>query len=591
MENWIVIISCFLVLAFICRKEIRRKNKAHMNLRLIASVIAVLALYFIARPLSFERKLDQSKENTAVLLTEGFDKDSLAGLKNIPIYSTEPAIAAGSKNVKFIPDLEYFSRSQADINRIHILGSGLDEHELEGLKNRALIFHPGTVTGLHSVHWNNVVRSGERLIVQGSFISESKRSVKILLRGLSTTLDSIKITGNQTFELSTRPKLLDKAVYSLLAISGRDTLANEKIPIIIEAKTPLRILMLSSSPDFENKFLKNWLASGQYALAIRSAISKDKFSTEFLNMERMGISRISPVLLRNFDILIGDMSELSRLSASENAAIQNELSSGMGLVIRADSAGGAGFYRRAFSVRQNRAIVPKNHSLIWPGHVAKKASAPAGWAMEVLARPGEQTLVRDDKNHILVSSKLLGAGRMIVSTISDSYTWMLSSNSADYSAYWSHILGKAARKTQAAENWAVLNKFPVVNAVARLQLENPAANLPSATINNIPLHFAQDAIQSYRWTAQYWPTEPGWQSIRSGNNEYSWYAFDNADWLSARMAEKMAKTMRFINEQKTIVQQAEGVAKTYLYVVPALWFYILFLMGMGFLWWEGKMGQ
>ncbi|SKB87246.1 hypothetical protein [Daejeonella lutea] len=589
MENWVIIILCFLVLAFICWKELLRKNKANLAFRLIASLVTVLALYFIARPLSFQRKLDPSKENTAVLLTEGYDKDSLAGLKNIPIYSAEHSIASASKNVKFIPDLQYFSRSQADINKIHILGQGLERHEMESLKNRQLIFHPGRVAGFHSVSWNTTVRSGERLIVQGSFKSESKRAVRILLRGLSTTLDSTEVTGNQTFELRTNPKMLDQAVYSLLALSGKDTLANEKIPVVIEAKTPLRILMLSSSPDFENKFLKNWLASEQYALAVRSAISKDKFSTEFLNMERTGISRLSPALLKNFDILIGDLAELSRLSPSENAVLQTEVSNGLGLVIRADSAGGGGFYRRAFNLRQTRAIDQKNHSLIWPGQMAKKTSAPTPWAMEILPLPGDQPLVRDNKNHILVSSKLNGSGRMIATTVNDTYSWMLNNNSADYTAYWSHILGKAARRTQAAENWEVLSQFPVVNSASELRLESPAGTLPLATANNIPLHFAQDPIQSYRWTAKYWPTEPGWQSIRSGKNEYSWYVFGEDDWQEARAAEKIEHTRKFIDEHKTLVQNPEGIAKTYMYVIPAVWFYILFLVGMGYLWWEGKM--
>ncbi len=589
MENWIIIIFSVLILAFIWLKEIRRKNKAHLNFRLAASTMAVLALYFIAQPLSFNRKLDSSKENTAVLLTDGFDKDTLAGLKNIPLYSAENSIAAGNKNVTFIPDLEYFSRSLADINKVHILGSGLTRHELEALKSRRLVFHPSSISGLRSVHWNNRIRSGERLTVQGSFKTESNRAVRILLRGLSTTLDSSEITGNQSFELSTIPKLFDKAVYSLVALSGRDTLANEKIPVIIEAKTSVKILMLSSSPDFENKFLKNWLSSERYALAIRTAISKNKFSTEFLNMESRDISRISPALLKEFDILIGDLTELSRLPATESAAIQNETALGMGLVIRADSAGGSGFYRRAFNIRQSRAIDQKNLSLNWEGRTAKKISPPAGWGLEIQARPGEQALVRDNRNHILASTRMFGQGRMIGTTVADTYTWMLGNNSANYSAYWSYILGKAARRTEAAEIWSVLNKYPVVNYPSLVRLETSTAGLPSASIGNVPIYFAQDPSQLYRWTAEYWPSASGWQSIRSGNKDNWWYVFDEEDWLSARTALKVENTARFVNGQKAITEKASGAVNTYMYTLPAIWFYALFLLGMGYLWWEGKM--
>ena len=589
MEKWIILISSLLVLAFICWKEIQRKNKAHLTFRLTASVLAVVALYFIARPISFQRQLDPAKGNMAVLLTDGFEQDSLARLKNIPLFSTQLAIAERNKNVKFIPDLEYFSRSQPDINKIHILGNGLDQHELETFKDHQLVFHPSPVSGFSSVHWNNTIRSGERLNVQGSFTSESNKPVKILLRGLSTTLDSVELSGNKTFELNTSPKLLDKAIYSLIALSGRDTLANEKIPVIIEEKTPLKILILSSSPNFESKFLKNWLYAEKYDIAVRTNISKDKFIEEFLNTERINLNRVSQSLLEKFDILISDMAELSRLSAAESAAIQNQVGKGMGLVIRADSAGGTGFYRRAFNLRPNRTIDQKNLTLSWAGHTVKKASPPSGQTMDIVSRSGEQVLVRDTKNHVLVSSKLYGAGRLIVTTVSDTYTWMLSNNSADYSSYWSHILEKAARKTEAAESWSVLNEFPVVNSPARVRLESSTMNMPSASAGNIPLYFAQDALQSYRWTADYWPSEAGWQSIRSGNRESWLYVYDEKDWGSVRAAEKIEKTERFVGERRAKVQEAGNVVRTYRYTVAAIWWYVLLILSCAYLWVEAKL--
>ncbi|MES3019353.1 MAG: hypothetical protein V4721_16320 [Bacteroidota bacterium] len=588
MEKWIVLILCLLALALICWKETQRKNRARLHLRITASVLAIVALYFLAQPVRFQRKLDPSKENTAVLLTEGFDRDSLSSLKNIPQYSADRSITANNKGVTFIPDLEHFSRSQADINKIHIVGSGLEQHDLNDVKDKKLIFHPNQVSGFQSVHWNSTVRSGEKLTVQGRFNSKSK-DIKILLRGLSTTLDSIDLSGSQTFELSITPKLINTAIYSLIAVSGKDTLANEKIPVIIEAKTPVRVLMLSSSPDFEYKFLKSWLSSEQYTLLIRTAISKDKFSTEFLNTERLNLNRISPSLLKNIDVVIGDMAELSSLGGAENAAIQNELSNGMGLIIRADEEGGTGFYKRAFNIRQSRAIDQKSLSLTWDGRTAKKTAAPSGWGMEIVKRSGEQALVRDNQNHTLVSSKLYGAGRIIASTVSDSYTWMLSNNSADYFSYWSHIIGKAARKAEATESWAILNQFPTINSPAQLRLESSAATQPSVTVENIPVYFAQDPSQSYRWNAQYWPPQSGWQAIKSNNKESFWYAFDGQDWQSARMSQRIANTEKFIGNNKNISKQTNSVIRTYTYTLPAIYFFVLFLMACGYLWIERKL--
>ena len=589
MEKWIVLITSLLLLAFLCWKEIRRKNKARLVFRLTASVFTVVSLYFIALPFSFQRKPNPSNLNTAVILTAGFVKDSLNRLKNIPAYSNYRTIVAENKNVKFIPDLEYFSRSQADINKIHILGEGLDQQELEVFKNHKLIFHPGTVSGFSAIHWNSNIRSGEKLNVQGYFESASDRPVRILLRGLSTTLDSVELAGAKNFQLNTTPKLLDKAIYSLIALSGTDTLANEKIPIIIEKITPLKILILSSSPDFESKFLKNWLYAEQYALAIRTNISKEKFSTEFLNTERSNLNRISTALLENFDILIGDMSALSGLGAAESSAVLNEVGKGMGLFIRADSTGGGGYYRRAFNIRPNRAIDPKTLILNWEGQTAKKASTPSGHVMEIVPRSGEQPLIKDNNNHILASSKLYGAGRVIVSTIPDTYTWMLSNNAAYYSSYWSHVLEKAARKTVVKESWALLNKLPVVNSPVLIQLESSASTIPSASVDNIPLHFSQDAMQSFRWTAEYWPRKAGWQKISSGDKDTFWYVFEEKDWQSVKASQKTQNTAKFINTNSNVPQQTGKDIRTYKYTFPAIYFFILFLVCCSYLWIERKL--
>jgi len=588
MEKWIVLASSILVLVFICWKETKRKNKDRISLRQTASIVAVLALYFIAQPIRFQRKLDPSRKNSVVILTEGFEKDSLSKLRNIPLYSTEYSVVEQNKDVNFIPDLAYFVQSQPDINKINIVGDGMEQHELEVFRNHQLIFHPGPVLGLNTVHWNNTLRSGEKLVVQGSFLSKSNKTVKILLRGLNTTLDSVELKATQNFELSTTPKLLGKAIFSLVALSGRDTLAQEKIPFIVASKTPLRILILSSSPDFETKFLKSWLYGEKYALAIRTNISKNKFSTEFLNVERMNLNRLSRALLENFDILLGDMAELNRLSAADNTVIQNQVSKGMGLVVRADSVNGTGFYRKAFNIRQNRAIDQKNISLSWAGQTSKKASAPSGWALNIVPGIGEQVLVKDNKNHVFVSSKLYGKGRMIFSTVSDTYTWMLNNNSASYSAYWSHILEKAARESESLERWSISKTLPLLNSPTPILLESSVSNLPSATSGNSTLHFEQDPSQLFRWSADYWPSTTGWQIIRSANKESSWYVFDQNDWQSVRAAQKIKNTAKFISNSKTNTERAGRSIRTYTYTLPSVYFFMLFLVACGYLWVEGN---
>lgn len=593
MEKLIIPILLTLVLSFICWKEIRRKSRLHLIWRVSASIFAVIALYFIAIPPAIPRKMNPEKENTAVLLTDGFEKDSLRDLKNIPLFSTEKAIIEKNRNVQFIPDLENFTSTNPGFNKFHILGNGLDRHEMEILRAYQLAFHPSKPIGFRAVNWNSTIRSGDRLIVQGDFINVSGKPAKLILKGLSTTLDSVNIPSNKTatFELSSIPKLLDKAIYSIIALSGRDTLANEKIPVIIEERKPLQLLIISSAPGFESKFLKNWLYAEKYALAFRTGISKDKFSTEFLNIERTNLTRISSGLLQKFDVLIGDINELSRMSPAENSAVQSQISQGMGLLIQADGeTTGSGFYRGLFNIRASKGRNQKNLTLYWPGNTVEKTSSPDSRPLQIMPDIRDQALLTDGQGHVLVSSKQYGAGRIVLSTLADTYTWMLGNNPDNYSSYWSFVLEKAARKTELKENWSIMNGFPIINEETILRLETNSDTFPSAVSGKDPLRFIQDPAQSFLWTAGHWPTTGGWQSISTvAGKSQSWYVFDQEDWKSIKASQKIANTQKFISAADKNKKTSGQSQKLYTFTLPAIYFFALFIFCCSYLWLEPKL--
>ncbi|OYZ59669.1 MAG: hypothetical protein B7Y19_00800, partial [Sphingobacteriales bacterium 24-40-4] len=401
MENSYIIILTLVLLGFLLLKEIQRKNKANLILRVAASCLAVIALIFIAIPITYQKKAEPKDENTIVLITEGFQKDSLDKFKNIPVFTTNPAVAKGNKSVELIPDLAGFLAMNQQLSKFHILGYGLADQELESIQDKNLVFHLSPLpSGLQSVHWNKTIKSGERLVLSGNYRNSSDKPVKLILNGLGTNLDSVNIPAgkSENFQLQTIPKHLDKAVYALIGITEKDSILNENVPVFVQVQAPLKVLILSSSPDFENKFLKNWLFENQYSIAVRSAISKSKFSTEFLNSTRINLDRITPSVLENFDVLISDPNELSALSRAENQAIQNQLSNGMGLIMIADSIPEAeGFFNRIFETKALVRADEKTISLSWDDYNTKKMSLGLSGSFRILPKDGNQALVMDDK--------------------------------------------------------------------------------------------------------------------------------------------------------------------------------------------------
>ena len=593
MDKSYIIIFLALLLGFLILKEIGRKNKSNLIFRLSASVLAIISLLFILYPIHFDRKVNSSNSNIAILLTEGYHKDSLAKWKGASLFSTDNEITEKDKKVQYIPDITYFLASNPDYQTLHILGYGLESDELNKLKTRNVIFHPSALkNGISSISWPEKIHSGEQLLVQGRYNNTTGSEVKLILQGLGTNLDSVMI-GKETwndFELICIPKHLDKAVYSLIAITDNDTLSREKLPVQVQEQESLRVLILASSPDFENKFLKNWLSQQGYSLSVRTTISTAKYSTEFLNSRKNDLNRINTSLLNNFDILIGDMSELSRLSSQENQAVQNQVNKGMGLIIKADAdETGSGFYRNVFTIRGNKKVIPKTIKLNWEGHSAIKTVLQGSSSIEIMAQAGTQSLVKNESGNILTNSKLFGKGKILLTVINDSYTWMLGNQEKDYYNFWSYILEKAARKKENSESIAV-NFLPLINKNTGIELQTESDNIPAIQVNEERINLEQHPLMSFQQTGSFWPANSGWQSFKSENTEPNWfYVFDKEAWRVVKASEKLKNTQIFIERSEENITTENGAIEVHEDTIHPIWFYILFLLCCTYLWLEVKL--
>ncbi len=228
-------------------------------------MLAVAALAGIVLPVNYSKDIVRQNDHSAILLTAGFEPNSLKNYQGNKLFTTDRSIQKAYPKAKLIR-LDELKTDSPAIGKLQVFGYGLNEDELGQLDHLPIVFHPTTAPdGINTIGWNQKLKAGEMLIVQGKYKNDGSRPVKLVLKGLNTQLDTATIAAktNADFELNTIPKNEGRAVYHLLAIAGKDTLANESLPIEIDPVKPLKILMLSASPDFETRFLKNWL-SGEW---------------------------------------------------------------------------------------------------------------------------------------------------------------------------------------------------------------------------------------------------------------------------------------------------------------------------------------
>lgn len=596
--NFSVIVVSVLLLAFLLWKELARKNKLHLVWRLLASVLAVASLVCLAVPPFYHGKRSIDPMQDILLLTKGFSKDSLEKYQGFStqktlIYTADASIFQTSKSPKvhFLTDLDLSGNATLKNKTLHILGFGLEENELKELQNYPVSFSAAELpSGIQKINWTRELKAGESFRVQGNFLNQNDEEIKLILKGLNTGLDSLKIGGKRSmpFSFQTVPKQSGQAVFRLVALSGKDTVENEALPFTIDPQQTLKVLMLSASPDFESRFLKNWLAENAYEVASRSTISKNKTTTDFANMGKLPLEKITPFLLQKFDVLITDATGFGNLSKAEVSAILAQTSKkGMGLIVRADSMDHASFIGKNFALYQPD-HPQKELDLKLNGAEGTRLSIQTDRPLFIKNQPNSQALVQDEAAQVLVSSKLYGSGKLVLSTLNNTFSWQLLGKQKAYRAFWSELLSKAAQKTSKKENVFTEN-YAGKNSMAKVYLETADRNA-ALKVNGERLPLEQNPAIPFLQEAVFWPNRSGWFPVLTQNNTTNWvYIFENTDWRTLKASKKIKQTQQYARQFQTKQQNSQDQQKEAVVFVPPFWFYLLFLLSCTFLWIETKM--
>jgi len=592
--NYIISFLCICLLAFMLYKEFARVKKVRLVFRIFASVLAVLAMVFLWFPLKYT-SIQAIKQNELVLITEGAELDSIKKEKAI-LYTTDSSILAEFKSSKinFLPSLTYHLATQKEVNSIKILGYGLPDIELEKLKSYSLSYQKLTLpNGLQTCNWPNEIFSGEDLIVEGTYQNATSKKIKLVLKGLGTHLDSVTIEPNisQKFRFETKPKQLGKSVYQLLAVNGKDTLQNENLAFKVLAKIPLRFLILAATPDFEYKFLKNWLFEKSYAIVFRSQISKNIYSFAYLNVPKIELNQITSQNLKAFDVLIADDAALASLSNPEIANIQNQISNNdLGLVIR--SSDGKSLSKLSSSFVFNELPNQKSDAVNLKLSKDNFVFSPLQTKQDFYVKENAalQTLITDESKHALVVKKLSGSGKIILSKVSSTFQWMLKGKKNDYSKFWSGLLSKAAKPKEKKFEATIYPIFASQRDLITINLSQKGNQIPQLNIDKVNLKPLQNKVISNLFQAPYFSKRAGWQSLIINKKDSSdFYVYKSNAWRVFKQTTKAKVTAAFVKAQKQKEFFDKPILNQEEKEVSKWWFLILFLISVGYLWYEERM--
>jgi hypothetical protein len=590
-NNYFVIAAVVALMVFLLYKEFRRANRARLVLRLLAVFCAVAALSFLYFPLKYHTSKNKEKGELH-LLTAGAD---VTALKGDVYYTTDSSVLVNSRLRKliYIPDLAYYLQQHQDVQRISIYGYGLEPEDLKILNNYNSEFHAALMpAGIVSCTWPRELKQTELLQVEGRYHNTTGKKLKIILEGLGTKLDSVTIAANATqlFLLKTQPRQLGRAVYQLTVLSGTDTLQKEQIAFLVNPSPKIKLLVLSSFPDFEYKFLKNWLFEHQYQVVFRTRVSKDKFSTDQLNAPGLSAENINSGLLAKFDGVIADDEELAAMDPAAAAGLRSAINQGLGLLVRMNDVKTLSSPARQFKLYSAADSTAKFFTPVLNGQVSMLKKLPAGSELFIQPDATGQVLVKDQNGKVLLSRKLTGNGKITGTVIAATYHWILDGNPADYSAFWSAVISNTIRKDEKGSSWRTLPAFPVKGDETQFVYQSATTALPNISIAGQRINALKNPNIPTQLKSVFWPQQVGWNEIKiSGRPTEYLFVSGKSEWNGLKQYQNLMENKAYFKNQASKTDNDQLLTETIEKQVSKWWFFALFLLAAGFMWFETKL--
>lgn len=606
-----LILVAALLLAGLLALVYRRPQRRHLTVRIIMTIIAVMALLLMALQ---PRWPARARSQNGLLLTPGASLDHAKALQatlNAQTFllatADTAAWASSLDDFNVIPDAAYLKRHHANIDTLHVVGHGLADYDWEALAGINIIHHAAPLSaGIKQMHWQRNLMAGQRLHIRGMLVPSPHEEGWLYLSDPGGVVDSLEIASTQEtpFQFSVVPHDTGRFLYEMYFNSpAGEKKWREKFEVVVAQPPTLHILVLEVAPNFETKYLMRWLAKQNNAIAGRTTISRERHRFAFLNHAKVDLLRLNPSLLKRYDLLLIDGRALRDLSASERASLREAIAqNGLGVLLMPDEIllnreqqnfSGHEFFLNfklaPFADLEERLVKPK-----WPDGGDDATTALPAEPFEIAYNWNLKPLIKDEHDRILAAAHRRGQGWIALQLVRDSYRWILAGASAHYAAYWSHVLAEISR-SPSEEKWELPKTKPlIVDQPLQVRLATEAS-LPVGIIatengRTDSLYLRQDAGEPTHWWGTYWPRESGWHKFATPNGVSQWfYVYEKNAWQTWQEAGKVAAMERLVWRKEHREKESEKSRQAQTAAIPLLVFFLMFLGSCAYLWLERKL--
>jgi len=567
--SWPIILGMVVLLLVFVWKEWHQFSSTRFYLKVGVVFLGICSLAMIALKPAL---LNSDRSGNLILLTKDYRPFSLDSLIK---QDKKIKILKYNEDASIISDLEI-------ADTIFVLGNGIKTYDRRQLEGKSIKYIKGEIPeGIIKFKYQLENAVGDSAVFTGLYSKPDKEN-KLLLEGPGgEVLDSIILSdaSEKSFQLSTNLKSAGNYIYNLIEKDSIGTiLSSDPIPIKVKERDKLKIMVVNGFPTFETKYLKNFLAEMGHEVIVRSQVTKGKFKYEAFNIKQDPIRNLSIQILESLDLLLIDYNSLKTLSSSERHNLEKSVSeNGLGVFIQPE----AGLFR-SNSGFLSFDFTPENSVEASLAENIELSKYPFSFKEDFIIQPIQTT-----GKQILSANKRVGQGKVGTSVLQNTYGLLLEGHSLAYQQLWTKHINSLSKRAIPKAEWLSDLKMGVPDEPFQFQVRT----LESAPIVRnddgaiIPLRRAID-IPSL-WTGITYPKSIGWQQLslqQDSTNVFDIYVTESEKWNALKFYQRIQGNLRN-------VESGSSNQSNYKKAIPInlLYFYLLFLLCMGYLWLEPKL--
>lgn len=432
-----------------------------------------------------------------IVLGQHADLQSLPPDTRVPVVALPESGHAGS--VPGTPDLATLLRRTPEITHVHVVGDGLQAHDLAALGERELSIQssttPSSLDGLVELDAPTHVVSGQRWSLQGR-VGAGVETVALLdpaqQRVAQATPDD-----NGRFHLTGVSRAAGPVLFELGLRAGDDELQRVPLPIQARAARPVRALVLAATPSPELKYLRRWASDAGLRLDSHIALAPGV-------VQAGATPALDADALAQLDLLIVDERSWAMLDRQADL-VREAVRGGLGLLLRVTGPVPESVLQRwkSFGVDLEQGSEPPQ-----PVRLDGMAGDAPLHAWPIVVR-GDRHVVawQDDDARALATRYSLGQGRIGVLWLTDSFRLHTRGDAARHATLWSTLATRLARprgqpETQLPARAVIGQRAVICRPQGELRVKSPDAEM-------IGLQRDPDNPDC----AAFWPRTVGWHRV------------------------------------------------------------------------------